>query len=1084
MAPSAAKGSSGTATASPMTAAPATPSSSSGKKQQNDNASSRNVAESAPSSAVKSKKSKASSSSEYRNWVELPSTPIVQGTASSLPVIFTKDSDYFCVASSSSIKIHSRATGQVVSTLSASDSSLPTSEARDRIHTAAITGLIIHPHNPLQLITSSLDGTVKIWDYLDAVLLKSIDVGYPVTHLAAHSTIKGSIFVAARKPKATTAGRKPDPYTFSGRANSIIYSVSLAVTGAKNQNNVTGAGRLTSRKPRELLRLGKTRDASGLQVSPDGNWLVAIGNRKVQIAHISALRQGFTKFVSDERLVSLAFHPSESTFATGDATGQIRIWHCLDQSYIAQSKEAGGEKRAPSTLLHWHAHAVSSLAFTPNGAYLLSGGEEAVLVLWQLNSKAKEFVPRLGAPISSIAVADGMDGREQEFVLGLADGSVTFVGALNLKPTRTFARVKIDPSRQLLPPARLANIPSPLAIEPVTRQAVFCGSYPSSLQFFDTLNDHIVSEIEVAPSNRVSRPEDTPLEPTRIERVAFSSQRASGQSNGQAEWMATIDSRNGGALSSELALKIWRYSSSAGRYILNTRIDKPHEQGVTSLAFSPQSPTDDPTSLLLVTTGLDKKIKTWRITSHRARGGRLETYWIARSVFGHRETVPTQAAWSPDGSLLAVAQGGFVTLWEPISNSLITSLSCPELKSSSMLSFIGRAARYIVVASNKTMICWDLVASSVKWHKTFEENVDNLLVSPNSDTFSVLRKTRNYGSGEGSSSKKRSAPPPSLRNRLITFIEEYEPSSGELIKTFKVPYGIRHATSVPTRRSSTAHSRVRGNVEGPRCIAIADNFNVFEVGESMVDSVMASGAGANIGSSSRVGETAQSLRALSVKRRTLFDDLFGTAEGDELQPFASTTTEDANANMSRRPKKDLFALFDAPSHLLPPVNQLFDAVLQSVLPPARDASNDHAEGEQAQDVGEEEDADEEEVDQEDISMVDDIDTQDQNNSRLIRRSRANQHTEDENTIEFLTDLFSKQLSQRRSDGYAAPPTPKTSAKKAVNGQHPSTSSPSINGKGLAGSNRVAPSPKTAPSSASKKDKSSPAKAGTKRSSMS
>lgn len=33
------------------------------------------------------------------------------------------------------------------------------------------------------------------------------------------------------------------------------------------------------------------------------------------------------------------------------------------------------------------------------GSYLLSGGEEAVLVLWQHHTHHKQFLPRLGGPI-------------------------------------------------------------------------------------------------------------------------------------------------------------------------------------------------------------------------------------------------------------------------------------------------------------------------------------------------------------------------------------------------------------------------------------------------------------------------------------------------------------------------------------------------------------------------------------------------------------------------------------------------------------------------------------------------------------
>jgi NET1-associated nuclear protein 1 (U3 small nucleolar RNA-associated protein 17) len=37
-----------------------------------------------------------------------------------------------------------------------------------------------------------------------------------------------------------------------------------------------------------------------------------------------------------------------------------------------------------------HAHIVRSMAFTKDGSYLVSGGEEAVLVIWQITTGEKE----------------------------------------------------------------------------------------------------------------------------------------------------------------------------------------------------------------------------------------------------------------------------------------------------------------------------------------------------------------------------------------------------------------------------------------------------------------------------------------------------------------------------------------------------------------------------------------------------------------------------------------------------------------------------------------------------------------------
>jgi NET1-associated nuclear protein 1 (U3 small nucleolar RNA-associated protein 17) len=370
--------------------------------------------------------------------------------------------------------VHSRLTGELVSTLSARSTSESGSSAARRldvVHTEQVTALALHPANPLQLVSASLDGTLKIWDVLDATLLRSLDVGLPITHMALHASQPGVAYVAVRKPKSNGPSDKTDPFNFTGesagavslsasltsprlgRTNSIIYSVALSsrnTTSAPKEAN--GSGSLVSLKASTLLRIGKTRDAAALAVSPDGQWLVAIGNRKVQVARLASLRDGFVKYVSDERLVSLAFHPHDGTFATGDVAGKIRIWYCLNtdasgvsgaSAFSAAAQVTGVEKHATSTLLHWHAHAVSGLAYAPNGAYLLSGGEEAVLVLWQLQTGQREYVPRLGAPIASVAVAGGLEGRELEYVVGLADGSTTFVSAVNLKPLRSFARVKI-----------------------------------------------------------------------------------------------------------------------------------------------------------------------------------------------------------------------------------------------------------------------------------------------------------------------------------------------------------------------------------------------------------------------------------------------------------------------------------------------------------------------------------------------------------------------------------------------------------------------------------------------------------------
>lgn len=112
-------------------------------------------------------------------------------------VPFSQSFSYFLSATGPSIKIYSVSTCHVVSTLSiagtASRPSNPTGYGE------AITSMSLNPHNPFQLFTGSLDGCVRVWDFVDAILLQTIDVCYPILYLAAHANFKNEVCVAVSK---------------------------------------------------------------------------------------------------------------------------------------------------------------------------------------------------------------------------------------------------------------------------------------------------------------------------------------------------------------------------------------------------------------------------------------------------------------------------------------------------------------------------------------------------------------------------------------------------------------------------------------------------------------------------------------------------------------------------------------------------------------------------------------------------------------------------------------------------------------------------------------------------------------------
>lgn len=100
-------------------------------------------------------------------------------------------------ASGANVKIYSVSTGHVVSTLSpANTSSRPSAPTG---YGDAITSMALSPHNVFQLFTTSLDGCIRVWDFVDAVLLQTIDVGLPVLQLAMHQKFKSEVCIAVSK---------------------------------------------------------------------------------------------------------------------------------------------------------------------------------------------------------------------------------------------------------------------------------------------------------------------------------------------------------------------------------------------------------------------------------------------------------------------------------------------------------------------------------------------------------------------------------------------------------------------------------------------------------------------------------------------------------------------------------------------------------------------------------------------------------------------------------------------------------------------------------------------------------------------
>ena len=125
----------------------------------------------------------------------------------------------------------------------------------------------------------------------------------------------------------------------------------------------------------------------------------------------------------------------------------------------------------------------------------------------------------------------------------------------------------------------------------------------------------------------------------------------------------------------DMKLKFWRYDAAQSNYELNTEVMMPHQDRVTALAFQPGLPgADRDGPPCLVSIGRDCKFKIWRLVDDTDIYRQKEA-WTCDVAGDFRQWTPTSVSFSEDGSLLAISFGNTVTLWDPMTSTLSTTLS-------------------------------------------------------------------------------------------------------------------------------------------------------------------------------------------------------------------------------------------------------------------------------------------------------------------------------------------------------------------------------------------------------------------------
>lgn len=629
--------------------------------------------------------------------------------------------------------------------------------------------------------------------------------------------------------------------------------------------------------------------------------------------------------------------PPGLRLAVGNKDGQIHL-------YEEVSRLFNGKDLPSPRVLHWHREAVSSVKFTPDNQYLISGGKETVLVLWQLETGKKQFLPHLTSEVERLVVSPEGD----RYAVQMGDNSIMVLSSSELKPVANFAGLQMPVSPQNLGAshgaAQLASVTAILhpqqndqlllavpATQPKTNDDVAARPF---LQAFDIYNSRHITRQALTRNNVTDfnlGPERTPIIPPDVAFLAISH---------DGEWLATVDEWLPPASDvqylaadedqveeeqlkrREVHLKFWQWSSAQSAWTLTTRVDAPHSRASDDSrgAGSVLGLIANPVSRGFVTVGEDAAVKTWRPKTRLRHGmpmkdeqGNEVTEWTCKHnvqlekqlarvdtpIFDEGDVEaelmgPTSAhlAFSEDGSTIAAAVCYDFMPEAPVAHLIDAYAgevrhSKDNILAADLCGF-GFLDRYLITLSRETLRVWDLVQDTLHYHVTLPQIADEadqpmLAISYQESTFAVIV-------------------PPTKRGRGS--VEVFEPQNSESLH--------RETLAAPVA-AILASKGARGYVllfadATVRMLAKTGTFR-----RPVMQSKLASAAA-----------NAEAEKALSASQKTAVPDLLASAAGGAQEGTALEETEDDRPVV--RPEQ-LASIFDVGQGVaLPSVRDMYRAV--------------------------------------------------------------------------------------------------------------------------------------------------------------
>ncbi len=469
-------------------------------------------------------------------------------------------------------------------------------------HTDTVESVAFSPKGGL-LASASDDRSVILWDANGDhfVSRNPTDCGCPVKSVAfspdGRLLAAGSdrqVFIFSNLDNSTPS--KVTLTDYPAWVRSVAFSPDNRLVAASGDDGTILVWDVSSGQVVGGPMRGHTGSVWTVAFSPDGKLLASGGgDGTVRIWDVATGRQQGDSLTGQNAtqnsgqstaVRSVAFSPDGATLASGGDDNEIHFWDVA----------SGAEQGDP---LQIHTAAVTGLAFSPDGAILASSSDDTTIVLWDVAAHALVGQPLVGHTGRVLSVAFSPDGKK------LASGG-------DDKQVILWDVIARSSLRQVLS-GNSAYVLG-VAFKPGLKDPLLAAAGDKKIVLWNLASNPPTSEILSGHSTYVYTPVFSP----------------------DGAWLASsscAQSTSNGCSQGEIFL--WDLTSDPP--VIRHKLTG-HTDWVTGLAFSPDSQR-------LYSASLDKSVMIWDVASGQRVGDPLVTY----------QTAVQSLALSPDGKTLAVA---------------------------------------------------------------------------------------------------------------------------------------------------------------------------------------------------------------------------------------------------------------------------------------------------------------------------------------------------------------------------------------------------------------------------------------------